>query len=88
MSLSVFGEFLFRFWGILFLISGISIIRYTYYIQQDEQKRRAAMHIDRKPGEQIEVDWAGDPASIIDPDTGEVIKAWLFVGVLSYMCSV
>ena len=32
----------------------------------------ATMHIPRKPGEQIEVDWAGDPAHIIDPDTGEI----------------
>lgn len=58
--------------------------QFCYYIQQDEQKRRATMHINRKPGEQIEVDWAGDPAQIIDPDTGEVIKAWLFVGVMTY----
>ena len=42
------------------------------------------MHISRKPGEQIEVDWAGDPAKIIDPDTGEIINAWLFVGVMTY----
>lgn len=34
------------------------------------------MHIPRNPGEQIEVDWAGDPAHIIDPDTGEIIDAW------------
>ena len=26
------------------------------YIQQDEQKRRTTMHINRKPGEQVEVD--------------------------------
>lgn len=58
--------------------------QFCYYIQQDEQKRRATMHISRKPGEQIEVDWAGDPASIIDPDTGEIIPAWIFVGVMSY----
>lgn len=42
------------------------------------------MHIPRNPGEQIEVDWAGDPAHIIDPDTGEITEAWLFVGVLTY----
>lgn len=42
------------------------------------------MHIARKPGEQIEVDWAGDPAQIIDPDTGEIINAYIFVGVLTY----
>ena len=43
--------------------------QFCYYIQQDEQKRRATMHINRKPAEQVEVDWAGDPAHIIDPDT-------------------
>ena len=58
--------------------------QFCYYIQQDEQKRRATMHIARKPGEQIEVDWAGDPAQIIDPDTGEIINAYIFVGVLTY----
>ena len=42
------------------------------------------MHINRKPGEQVEVDWAGDPATIIDPDTGEIIKTYLFVGVMTY----
>jgi len=45
--------------------------RFCYYIQQDEQKRRATMHINRKPGEQVEVDWAGDLAHI-------------FVGVMTY----
>lgn len=30
--------------------------QFCYYIQQDEQKRRATMHINRKPGEQVEVD--------------------------------
>ena len=41
------------------------------------------MHINRKPGEQIEVDWAGDPAQLPDPDTGEIIPAFLFVGVMT-----
>ena len=52
--------------------------QFCHYIQKDEEKRRATMHIPRKPGEQIEVDWAGDP------DTGETTKAWIFVGVLTY----
>lgn len=42
------------------------------------------MHIPRKAGQQIEVDWAGDPAKIIDPDTGEITEAWIFVGVMTY----
>lgn len=58
--------------------------QFCYYIQLDEQKRRATMHIPRKPGEQIEVDWAGDPAHIVDPDTGEVTDAHIFVGVMTY----
>ena len=48
--------------------------QFCYYIQKDEEKRRATMHIPRKPGEQIEVDWAGDPAQLIDPDTGEITR--------------
>jgi len=58
--------------------------RFCYYIQRDEEKRRASMHISRKPGEQVEVDWAGDPAYLIDPDTGELTKVSVFVGVMSY----
>lgn len=30
--------------------------QFCYYIQQNEQKHRATMHINRKPGEQIEVE--------------------------------
>ena len=58
--------------------------QFCYHIQLEEQKHRAAMHIGRKPGEQIEVDWAGDPAHISDPDTGEIIDAHLFIGVMTY----
>lgn len=58
--------------------------QFCYHIQQDEQKRRATMHISRKPGEQVEVDWAGDTAQIINPDTGEITEAYLFVGVMTY----
>ena len=58
--------------------------QFCYHIQKDEQKRRATMHINRKPGDQVEVDWAGDPAAIIDQDTGEILKAYIFVGVMTY----
>ena len=58
--------------------------QFCYYFQQYEEKRRATMHINRKPGEQAEVDWAGDTTRIVDPDTGEIIKAYVFVGVMSY----
>jgi transposase len=63
---------------------GLQYSQFCWHIQQDEQKRHATMHIPRRPGEQIEVDWAGDPAHITDPDTGEITNVWIFVGVLSY----
>lgn len=44
---------------------------------------KATMHIHRKPGENMEVDWAGQTAKIIDRDTGENTKAYIFVAVLS-----
>ena len=58
--------------------------QFCHYIQDNEQKRRATMHIQRRPAEQVEVDWAGDPAQIIDPSTGEVTEVSVFVGALSY----
>ena len=58
--------------------------QFCYHIQQDEQKYRATMHVNRKSGEQIEVGWAGDPATIIDPDTGEILKSYIFVSVMTY----
>lgn len=58
--------------------------QFCWLIQQDEQKHRATMHIKRKPGEQFEVDWAGDTAHLIDLSTGEIIKAYVFVGISTY----
>ena len=58
--------------------------QFCCYIQQDENKRRATMRINRKPGEQVEVDWAGDTAKLIDPYTGEIAEAYIFVGVMTY----
>jgi len=58
--------------------------QFCYHYQQYAQKKRATMHIQRKPGEQIEVDWAGQTAAIINDETGEIIPAYVFVAVLSY----
>lgn len=42
------------------------------------------MHLNHKPGEIMQVDWAGDTASVIDTDTGEIIPAYVFVATLPY----
>lgn len=46
--------------------------------------KHATMHIPRKPGELLEVDWAGSTATITDRDTGEMIPAYVFVAVLPF----
>lgn len=59
-------------------------LQFCYYIQQDEKKRCATMHINLKSAEQVEVDWAGDPAKLTDPDTGEIVNTYIFVSVMTY----
>lgn len=58
--------------------------RFCFHYQQFLQKTQATMHIPRKPGEKIEVDWAGKNAYIVDNMTGEMVKTYIFVGVLPY----
>lgn len=44
----------------------------------------ATMRIVRKPGERVEVDWAGDTMRFLDPASGVEKKAYLFVAALPY----
>ena len=54
-----------------------------YYVDY-VHKTKATMHLNHKPGETMQVDWAGDTMGIVDTDTGELIPAYLFVSVLPY----
>lgn len=47
-------------------------------------KVNATMHLNHKPGEIMQVDWAGDTAKVINTDTGEAIPAYIFVSSLPY----
>lgn len=55
---------------------------FCQYYRQYAQKYKATMRIRRKPGEVMEVDWAGSTLSIIDRETGEVLPAYLFIASL------
>lgn len=55
---------------------------FTEHYHQYAQKYKATLRIRRKPGEILEVDWAGSPLFISDPDTGEKVKVYVFVAVL------
>lgn len=46
------------------------------------QVTKATMRIHHKPGDAMEVDWAGQTIPIYDSMTGEVTPAFLFVAVL------
>ena len=54
----------------------------TYY-RKYAATMKATMHIQRKPGEQMEVDWAGQTATLVDAETGELLPASIFVAALS-----
>lgn len=47
-------------------------------------KANATMHLNHKPGEILQVDWAGDTAKVINTDTGEPMPAYVFVACLPY----
>lgn len=49
---------------------------------------KATMRIQHKPGDAMEVDWAGDTIPYYDPVTGEESKAYLFIAVLPCSCYV
>ena len=40
------------------------------------------MRLERKAGEKLFVDWSGDTIGVIDPETGEMREAQLFMAVL------
>jgi transposase len=62
----------------------LKYVQYCNYYRKFAVTTRATMHINRKPGEQTEVDWAGQTAATIDRDSGEIIPAYIYVAVLSY----
>lgn len=58
--------------------------RFCHMFRAYNMRNKATMHLERKPGEQLEVDWAGQTMGITDNVTGENIPAYIFVASLSY----
>jgi transposase len=60
--------------------------QYSYFCElyhSYAQRTKATLRIQRKPGESIEVDWAGKVLTVFDEVTGEGIPAYVFVATLS-----
>ena len=58
--------------------------QFNKYYADYVHKTKATMHLEHKPGENLQVDWAGQTAGITDTDTGDRLPAYLFVAVLPY----
>ena len=58
--------------------------QFNKYYADYVHKAKATMHLEHKPGETMQVDWAGQTAALVDTDTGERLDAYLFVAVLPY----
>lgn len=48
--------------------------QFNKYYADFVHKTNATMHLEHKPGDTMQVDWAGQTAAIIDTDTGERIQ--------------
>ena len=55
----------------------------TYY-REYVVRNKATMHINRKPGEVMAVDWAGQTAELCDSETGKITTVYVFVAVIPY----
>ncbi|GHU79254.1 hypothetical protein AGMMS49992_30980 [Clostridia bacterium] len=64
--------------------SPYQLSQFKKYYRDFAVQTKATMHITRKPGEIMEVDWAGQTASIVDSETGEYLQADVFVAALPY----
>jgi transposase len=56
--------------------------QFCLHYRQYAITNKATLHIEHKPGERMEVDWAGTTMSLQDNITGKSIPVYVFVGVL------
>lgn len=62
---------------------------YTQYCDNYRKwalRKKATMRIKYKPGDAMQVDWAGTTIPISDPYTGEISNGYLFIAVLPCSC--
>jgi transposase len=63
---------------------GYRYAQFCVHLNDYLQKTRATMHFEHKPGEFMQVDFAGTPMHYINRDTGEIITCPVMVCVLPY----
>ena len=60
----------------------LSYSRYCYYYREWKKKQKRSMRQAHRAGEKVFIDYSGKTFDIIDPETGEIRSAEIFVGVL------
>lgn len=63
---------------------GYRYTRFCHFISQYDKKNGAVMRLVHLPGEELQVDFAGDKLSYIDKSTGEVIECEVLVCAMPY----
>ncbi|MDD4973841.1 MAG: IS21 family transposase [Bacteriovorax sp.] len=61
-----------------------NFVRYFRLHKKLEKTQEVSLPIERIPGQTMEVDYSGDKMEILNPSTGEILIAELFVATLSY----
>jgi transposase len=63
---------------------GYSYTQFCEHFARYNKRNKATMHFDHHPGEYLQVDFAGKPLFITDPQTGEITPYPVLVCVLPY----
>jgi len=69
------------------LSSGQEPYQYSAFCEHHKKwalSNKVSMHIEHRPGELMQTDWAGDTALVCDPDSAELLKVYVFVASLPY----
>lgn len=69
------------------LLKGTEPLQYSAFCSHHKKwalVNRMSMHIEHRPAERIQTDWAGAVMEVCDPDTAELLKVYVFVASLPY----
>ena len=69
------------------LASGMEPYLYSAFCQKHRAwaaANKVSMRIERKPAQEMQVDYVGDTMEVLDADTGEARKVYVFVACLPY----
>lgn len=61
---------------------GVQYVQFCRLYNVWAARTKAVMHIERKPGDELFVDWAGTKMEVLDAVTGEIFPAHIFVSAL------